>query len=192
MLPLGGFVSARDERATPAFSPWTSVDGNLTLDVPALYERQWEPMTRLASLLLGSNAQAEEIVQEAFITLYKRQDAIRHPGAAVAYVRQTIVNMCRSAMRHERVVDRTIRNTTLLDVPSAEVDALISVRAAECIAVLRTLPTRQREVLVLRYWAGLREAEIAQTLGISAGTVKSNASRGMARLRAELKVPDDE
>ena len=174
-------MTARDEPvATPAF-----------IDVPQLYERQWQPMTRLACLLMGSNAKAEEIVQEAFISLYRRQHTLRHPGAALAYVRQTIVNMCRSALRHERVVDRTTRASTLEDLPAADVAALLGVTATECLRILRELPTRQREVLVLRYWAGLSEAEIAQTLGISAGTVKSSASRGIARLRLELGGDDE-
>lgn len=181
VVRLGGAVTARDE---PVAAP-------TCVDVPQLYERHWEPMTRLACLLMGSNAKAEEIVQEAFITLYRRQDTLRHPGAAVAYVRQTIVNMCRSALRHERVVDRTTRATMLEDLPAADVAALLGVTASECLRILRELPSRQREVLVLRYWAGLSEAEIAHTLGISTGTVKSSASRGIARLRSELGGTDE-
>jgi RNA polymerase sigma-70 factor (sigma-E family) len=157
-----------------------------TLDVPALYAAHWRSMVRLAVLLVDDVPTAEDVVQDAFISLYRNQGRLRAPEAALGYVRQSVVNGARSTLRHRSVVRRTLH--VVADDPSgAERETFEAVGVdSEMIAALRTLPRRMQEVLVLRYWSDLSEAEIAETLGISAGSVKSTASRGVERLRSTL------
>ena len=153
--------------------------------VTALYVSSYRPMVRLAVLLVGSAVEAEELVQDSFVALHGRWWRLRDHDRALAYLRSTVVNRCRSALRHRRVVDRHLP-APLDDAPSAEHAVLTRAARGEVVAALHRLPTRQREVLVLRYYGDLSEAEIATTLGISRGAVKSHASRGMAALRTTL------
>jgi RNA polymerase sigma-70 factor (sigma-E family) len=156
------------------------------IDVPALYQTQWLPMVRLAVLLVGDTLVAEDVAQEAFLALYRNQHRVDEPRAAVAYLRASVVNLARSAIRR-RVVGR--RHLSAVDqgkAPGADDRVLLAEEHREVLAALGTLPDRQREVLVLRYWANVSEAEIAQTLGISPGTVKSTASRGLSALRLAM------
>lgn len=156
------------------------------VDVPALYAAHWRSMVRLAVLLVDDVPSAEDVVQDAFIALHRNQDRIRVPEAALGYVRQAVVNGARSALRHRSVVRRSLH--VVADDPSAaEREAFEAVGVdTEMIEALRSLPRRMQEVLVLRYWSDLSEAEIAATLGISVGSVKSTASRGVDRLRSAL------
>jgi RNA polymerase sigma-70 factor (sigma-E family) len=156
------------------------------VDVPSLYVTHWRAMVRLAVLLVDDVATAEDVVQDAFVALYRRSDALRDPAAAVAYVRASVVNLSRSVVRHRQVVRRHLRVAEPDHVDGADFHALLSAEHREALAAMRELPRRQQEVLVLRFWAGLSEVEIAQTLGISAGAVKSSASRGMAKLSRKL------
>ncbi len=141
---------------------------------------------RLAVLIVDDLGSAEDVVQEAFVSLHRNQDRVRIPETALGYVRAAVVNGCRSQLRHRAVVRRTLhlvadddegRQRELFD--SVGVDT-------EMLAAVRALPHRMREVLVLRYWSDLDEAQIAAALGISPGTVKSTASRGLAKLRDAL------
>jgi RNA polymerase sigma-70 factor (sigma-E family) len=143
-------------------------------------------MVRLAVLLVDDVPTAEDVVQDAFVALYRRSDALRDPAAAVAYLRAAVVNLSRSVVRHRQVVRKHLRVAEPDHVDGADFHALLSAEHSEALAALRELPRRQQEVLVLRFWAGLSEVEIAQTLGISPGSVKSSASRGMAKLSDRL------
>jgi RNA polymerase sigma-70 factor (sigma-E family) len=143
-------------------------------------------MVRLAVLLVDDVPTAEDVVQDAFVALYRRGDALREPAAAVAYVRAAVVNQSRSVVRHRQVVRKHLRVAEPDHVDGADFHALLGAEHREVLAALRELPRRQQEVLVLRFWAGLSEVEIAQTLGISPGSVKSSASRGMAKLSNKL------
>ncbi len=154
--------------------------------VTQLYTAHYASLVRLAALLLRDAAESEEIVQDAFVALHGRWRRLRDPDKALAYLRQTVVNRARSALRHRSVVTRHA-SRGLEDATSAEQDALSGETRAQIIAALQQLPTRQREVLVLRYYADLSEAEIADTLRISRGAVKSHASRGMTALRPKLE-----
>jgi RNA polymerase sigma factor (sigma-70 family) len=102
------------------------------------------------------------------------------------YLRQAVVNRSRSVLRHRTVVDKYPQEAPP-DMPSAEHGALVLLERRRVVTALRDLPGRQREAIVLRYYAGLSEAEIAGAMGISRGAVKSHTARGMAALRAELK-----
>ncbi len=164
---------------------WTADDA-----VTHLFTTQYRPMVRLAALLLHDNGAAEEITQDAFVALHRGWGRLRDPDRAVAYLRQAVVNRSRSALRHRVVVDRFLRRQgPVLTEPSAEARVVTAERAAEILAIVRTLPTRQREALVLRFYADLSEAQTAETMGISPGAVKSHTSRGLARLRRILGSP---
>jgi RNA polymerase sigma-70 factor (sigma-E family) len=153
-----------------------------------LYAAHWRQLVRLSVLLVHDQGTAEEVVQDAFVAVHGRWGRLRDPDRALAYLRQTVVNRSRSALRHRAVVERhASRRTTWADEPGVDQAALATGRRAAVLDALRALPDRQREVLALRYYLDLSEAEIAETLGISRGAVKSHASRGAATLRTLLE-----
>jgi RNA polymerase sigma-70 factor (sigma-E family) len=174
--------------AASATSPRAAEDvvgvSTAELDVAALFRGQWRPMVRLAVLLLDDLGAAEDVVQDAFVALQHNRRVPSDPQAAVAYLRTTVVNRSRSALRHRYVVSRFRQRQTVL--PNVEPASAIDENDAT-LRALRALPQRQREVLVLRYWADLTHADIAQTLGIAEGSAKSAASRGLAALRNQLE-----
>jgi RNA polymerase sigma-70 factor (sigma-E family) len=153
--------------------------------VTALYSAHWRPLVRLAALLTGDASVAEEIVQDAFVALYRRWGKLGDPAAALGYVRVAVVNGSRSRVRH-RIVEERNRQPAAPDPAGPEEVAVRASEDARVLAALRTLPPRQQEVLVLRYYGDLSEAEIAATIGISRGSVKRHAFRGMAGLRERL------
>ncbi len=149
-----------------------------------LYAAHWRRLVRLSVLLVRDQATAEEVVQDAFVAVHGRWSRLRDPDKALAYLRQAVVNRSRSTLRHRAVVARhaaTVRPPDAAD-PTPDSD-----RRAAVLDAMRALPDRQREVLALRYYLDLSEADIADTLGISRGAVKSHASRGAAALRALLE-----
>lgn len=151
-----------------------------------LYDEHYVRLVRLAVLLLGDAGRAEEVVQDSFVAVYRRWDRLAgadHP----AYLRQTVVNRSRSALRHLGVVARHQPDAPL-DEPGADHDTLRRDQRRTVLDALRRLPRRQREVLALRYYLDLSEREIAETLGISTGAVKSHASRGADALRRSLST----
>jgi RNA polymerase sigma-70 factor (sigma-E family) len=155
-------------------------------DVTTVYLAHRLSLVRLAALLVDDLHLAEDVVQEAFIAVHRRADRIRDPEATLAYLRTSVVNIARSTIR-KRMTARRYQHAGLApDEPPADTEVLLAAEHREVLAALRRLPDRQREVLTLRYWSGLSEAQIAETLGISRGAVKSNASRGIARLEAIL------
>jgi RNA polymerase sigma-70 factor (sigma-E family) len=155
--------------------------------ITALYHAHRLSLLRLALFLLNDRGVAEELVQDAFAALYQRWDALADKSAAPFYLRATLINGARSAQRRRGIARRHVWGAEHDTSPAADFPVLIAEEHREVVEVLRRLPRRQREVLVLRYWANLEEAEIAQTLGISRGTVKSTASRALAVLQKKLK-----
>jgi RNA polymerase sigma-70 factor (sigma-E family) len=153
-----------------------------------LYAAHWRGLVRLAVLLLRDQGAAEEVVQDAFVAMHGRWRSLRDPDKALAYLRKTVVNRSRSALRHRGVEERYVASQrhVLSLSDAADTPALVSVRRSAVLDALRALPTRQREVLVLRHYLELSEIEIAETLGISRGSVKAHASRGSAALRGLL------
>lgn len=150
-----------------------------------LYDAQWVRMVRLAGLLLGSNDQAEEVTQDAFIGIFKRLGRFRTADDAVGYLRTSVVNGTRSVLRHRTVV----RNNQPLPDPDPAGPEEWAVRRdadARVLAALRELPMRQREVLIMRYYSDASGPEIGEALGISVGSVKSHTHRGIASLRQRL------
>ncbi len=177
----GAMVSEPSRTRSDTVAGWSADDA-----ITRLFGVHYRSLVRLAYLLLADASAAEEIVQDAYVGLHRRWRGLRDVDKALAYLRTTVVNRSRSALRHRRVVDRYIATVTDLDnaTPSAETTVLSRMRRADMIAALSELPTRQREALVLRYYGELSESEIADTMGCSRGAVKSHTARGMAALRS--------
>ena len=136
------------------------------------------PMVRLATLLVGSPAIAEEVVQDAFTSVNERWETVEHPSA---YLRTSVVNGCAQVLRR-RTIEQRYR-AARIEVADGEIpEQLIDLRRA-----LDRLTDRQRLVMVLRYFADLPDEEIAETLGVRPSTVRSLAHRAIAALREELE-----
>lgn len=156
-------------------------------DFRALFDARFESMRRLAYLLGADDP--ENIAQEAFVRVHDRWHRLGAPERALAYLRRTVVNLSRSRLRHLRVA-RRVPAAAAPDIASAETQALARAAHGGLRAALATLPRRQRQVVVLRYWLGLDQSEIAELLGIAVGTVKASTHHAMTNLRKAL--PDQE
>lgn len=148
--------------------------------VTSLYQVHAGGLIRLAVVMVGDRATAEDAVQDAFFGLYQRWPHLTEPAKALSYVRSAVLNRCRTVQRHR--ARRTGHRLPEPAAASAEVTALVSEERRALLAALRRLPPRQREALALRFFADLGEVEIADAMGISRGTVKSTISRGIAAL----------
>jgi RNA polymerase sigma factor (sigma-70 family) len=139
----------------------------------------------MALLLVGDRPSAEDVVQEAFLGLFRGLGRLSEPGRATAYLRVSVLNGCRSVLRARKRARQRGGTAEYPAVWSAESAALAGEERREVLAAVAALPRRQREVLVLRYFLGLSDAEIAADLGVSRGTVASTASRALAALAAK-------
>ncbi|MEU8681166.1 SigE family RNA polymerase sigma factor [Streptomyces sp. NPDC048611] len=156
--------------------------------ISELYHAHRLPMVRLAVLLVDDRATAEDVVQDAFAALYKRHgERLDEVDNALAYLRTAVVNAARSVLRRRRTA-RDYTPPHEADAPSAEERIVLDEEHREVFAALSGLTARRREVLVLRYWGDLTEAQIATTLGISRGAVKSLASRALDSLEKILEA----
>jgi RNA polymerase sigma-70 factor (sigma-E family) len=160
--------------------PMTADEG-----IASLYRSQWAGLVRLATLLTRDASVAEEIVQDSFVALHRRWGHLSDQRAAQGYLRTSVVNGARSALRHRGVTERH-RQPGPPEPAGPEEIAMRSTEDAVVLVALRGLSRRQQEVLVLRYYADLSEEEIAATLGMSRGAVKSHSHRGIATLRKML------
>lgn len=142
-------------------------------------------MLRLAALLGADDP--ENIVAEAFYQIYRKWRKLRSVDSAEAYLRSVVCNLTRMRIRHLQVARKNVE-TRVEFVASAESSALLRDDQRALLSALRRLPTRQREALVLRHWLGLKEGEIAATMGISAGSVKTHTSRGIAALTEAMEA----
>ena len=129
-------------------------------------------------------------MQDSFVARYAGWRRLRDSDKALSYLRQSVVNRSRSVLRHRIVVDRNAPKPAP-DMPSAEQGAITLLERSAVVTALRTLPARQREALVLRYYGDLSEAQIAAAMGISRGAVKSHTARAMSALRAALSETDE-
>ena len=151
----------------------------------ALYQAHATGLVRLAMLMLGDQPSAEDVVQDAFLGLYRRWGALGDPGRAVAYARASVLYGCRDVLRRR---SRKIPAALLEPhAESAEARALLGEEHREVLAALRRLPGRQREAVILRHCLGLPEDEVAEAMKVSRGTVKSASHRGLAALARILK-----
>ena len=159
--------------------------------VDELYRGHALRLTRMALLLVGDRPSAEDVVQEAFIGLFRGFGRLSDPDRAVAYLRASVLNGCRSVLRSRKRA-RLHKLTHEPAVWSAEAAALDGEDRREVLQAIAVLPRRQREVLVLRYFLDLTDNEIAADLGISRGTVASTASRALASLAARARKAEQE
>jgi len=173
--------------------PTTTVDGSDRMPITALrgpaevpdlaqlYAAHRLALVRLAVLLVDDLATAEDVVQDAFASLARQWGRLDDPRAALGYLRTSVVNNARSTLRRRRTARGYVPpDAGVAPGPDEEVGVAEERRAL--LAALPRLAPRQREVLVLRYWSGMSEAEIAETCGISRGSVKSTASRALTAL----------
>jgi RNA polymerase sigma-70 factor (sigma-E family) len=154
--------------------------------VSALYQVHALSLVKLAVLMTGDQSTAEDVVHDAFLGLYRRWAGLHDTDKALGYLRSSVLNGCRSVHRV-----RFRRQGITLDPPrlaaSAEAEALLGEAHREVLAVLRRLPARQREAVVLRYYLDMTEKQAAQAMGVSRGTVKSSTHRGLAALAHMLE-----
>jgi RNA polymerase sigma-70 factor (sigma-E family) len=150
-----------------------------------LYGAHYQSLVHVAEMLVRDVATAEEVVQDAFVALYGAWSRLRDTSKARSYLQQSVVNRSRSVLRRRAVADKHAA-ALVLHEPGADHAALVLVERSAMVAALRMLPARQREALVLRYYADLCEADIARAMGISRGAVKSHTARAVAALREIL------
>jgi RNA polymerase sigma-70 factor (sigma-E family) len=154
--------------------------------VTQLYSNHYRSLVRLAGLLVRDEQTAQEVVQDCFIALHHGWHRLRDEDKALSYLKQAVVNRSRSVLRHRHVTDRNTPKSARQG-PDSEQDPIMQLERTAVIAALRALPDRQRQTLVLRYYADLSEAQIADMMGISKGAVRSHTARGMSSLRAILE-----
>ena len=153
--------------------------------VTALYEAHALGLLRLAVIMLGERQAAEDVVQDAFLGLFRRWDALHDHERALAYVRSSVFNGCRTVMR-KRTRDREFVLVEP-DAESAEARVVLGEEHREVLAALRRLPDRQREAVALRYCLDMPVDQVARAMGVAEGTVKSATSRGIAAITRMLK-----
>lgn len=156
--------------------------------VTLLYSEHALGLARLAVIMLGDPDAAQDVVQDAFLGLYRRWHTIKDAASAPAYLRSSVLNGCRTAARRRQRRDHAHGLATGPGTAeSAEALALLSEEHREVLTAIRALPARQREALVLRYYLDMTEADTAAAMGITVGTVKSATSRALAALARILK-----
>jgi len=156
------------------------------VDLDALFRAHATPLLRLAIVLTGDRPLAEELVQDAFVRLH-RSGTAPAIGAELAYLRRTVINLSHGHHRHLRVV-RGHRPDAPGTEASAEVDAVRRDGQRRVVDAVRALPERQRDCIILRFYADLTDVEIADALGISAGSVKTHLHRARAALADRLEA----
>jgi RNA polymerase sigma factor (sigma-70 family) len=191
------YVDIADARLSPG----------ATAAVTALYAEHALGLVRLAVVLTGDRGAAEDIVQDAFLGLYRRWDSLADTAAPLAYLRVSVVNGCRTVLRRRSrlwlgaTADFAEAAGEDGDEPggaagsgggarlaeSAEARALLGDEQRTVAAALRKLPRRQREAVVLRYYLDLTVKETAQAMGVSHGTVKSATHRALAAVGRILR-----
>lgn len=166
----------------------TEVVAGTTVDhLTETYQAHYRSLLGLAALLLDDTASCEDVVQEAFIRVHSARNRVRDRDKTLAYLRQTVVNLSRSALRR-RILGLKLLSKPMPDMASAEEGAYDQLERDDLIKAMRGLQRRQREVLVLRYFADMTEAQVAETLGVSLGSVKAYGSRGIAALRVAMEA----
>jgi RNA polymerase sigma-70 factor (sigma-E family) len=154
--------------------------------VSRLYQAHALTLVRMARLLLRDQPSAEDVVQDAFLGLYRALPRLCDPEDVLPYLRTAVINRSRSVLRsRQRALLRRVQHEP--PASSAESAAMLGEDRRAVLAGVARLPRRAREVLVLRYYVGLSDQEIAAALKVSRGTVSSTASRGLAALARDLK-----
>jgi RNA polymerase sigma-70 factor (sigma-E family) len=179
-----------EEAATGMTAPGPPAGRDADRVVTALYLTHYRPLVRVAALLVQDLATAEEIVQDSFAAVHAAWRQLPDADYALSYLRRSVVDRSRSALRQHVVVDK-IAPQLAPGLPAGQGEMSIEVERSAFISALRTLPARQREVVVLRYFADLPATQIASATGISEGAVNVHAAQAMSSLRAELHKAGD-
>lgn len=181
-----GGTGLADQRAVPVDRANVAAD-ELVAD---LFHQEGRSLVRLARIFCDDRNAAEDLVQEAFIRLHRSAGTIRDLDRAPAFLRSIVLNLARDhnrrglmSLRH-RQADRSRESSAAEDD-----DAIADGDDRIVIEALRSLPTRQRECLVLRFYGQMTEKEIASTVGISPNSVKTHCRRGLSRLESLLEDP---
>jgi RNA polymerase sigma-70 factor (sigma-E family) len=170
----------------PQLWPVSAARRSAEAGIDALYREHGLGLVRFALLLTGDKGSAEDVVQDAFLGLYRGWDRIRLDGNELAYLRASVMNGSRSVHR-ARFRARQHEPAAEPPVWSAEAAAIDGEDRRELLAAVAALPTHQREVLVLKFFLDLPEAEVAQIMRVSRGTVSSRAARALTALARRLK-----
>ena len=184
-----GALSKPSEASDAEPGPLDAADSGGRLEVALVFRQYHADLVRLALLLVGDRASAEDVVQDVFTRLCARGRGLEHDEAMAAYVRTAVVNGCRSVLRRHALARRVAitRAEPWRDTQeSAEHTAILAEDRRRVLAALAALPARRREVLVLRFYLSLPVAEVATMLGISKGSVKSATARGLETLARRL------
>jgi RNA polymerase sigma-70 factor (sigma-E family) len=155
--------------------------------IDVLFRAHYTSLLRLAFCLLGERGPAEDAVQDAFVSAYTHWSDLRDPAAAPAYLRSAVINRCRSRLRDK--LRRSDSPAMLLvgnPETSSEEVAVARTEQSRLAGAVGTLPRRQREVVVCRYYLELSLVETAELLGIGVGSVKRHAHRGVTALSQQL------
>lgn len=153
--------------------------------IARLHQEQYVPLVRTVAVIIGDVAETEDIVQEAYLRLFRSWPHVRDPEKAPAYLRTTVFNLARSRFRALARAER--RESATKHEVGPEERALATDASSSVIAALKVLPTRQRECLVLRYYLDLTDRQIAETLRISIGAVKRHVHRALEKLESSLE-----
>src|SRR5215472_1220646 len=166
---------------------WIRVRATCDADrlVTELYACEYQSLVRLAVLLVHDVSTAESVVRDAFAVVHTFWRRLRDTEKALPYLRQAVVRRSRSVLRHRAVVAKNALDPVPGE-PSGEQGGRALLEGSAVVAALRALPDRQREAIVLRYYADLSEAQIAAAMGVSGRMVKSHTARGMSSLRTIL------
>jgi RNA polymerase sigma-70 factor (sigma-E family) len=156
-------------------------------ELARLHREHYRSLLRLAALLIDDVSTCEEIVQDAFVAVLRSSARVRDEAKVPAYLRSAVLNGARSHLRRRRVRERERPLRLVKTEPSAEAGALLADEQRAVLDALRSLPDRQRAVLMLRFYLGLSETEIGEVLGIAPGTVKTHARRGIESLAHTLE-----
>jgi RNA polymerase sigma factor (sigma-70 family) len=178
----------RPVRARPDARPWeVGVVPRAGDPLRVLFEAQYASMVRLATVVLGHNAAAEDVVQQAFVSMDRVLPGLPE-GAEVAYLRKVVLNGCRSEVRAGQARKRRPVRLREGEPPAPEEEAVRDDQHRRVLAAIDRLPLRQRQCVILRYYAGLHDPEIAATLDLSVGSAKTHLRRGLKALHDQLGV----
>ena len=179
-----GWSDARPTQPKPSAADSADSADSAEVAVAALYDAAAVGLIRLAYLMLGDRPAAEDVVQDAFCGLYRNWGRLADHDRALAYVRSSVLNGSRSALRRAATGRRL--TTYQPPVASAEATALGHEERREVMQAVRRLPDRQREALVLRFYLDLPEAEIARIMGLRPSSVRSATHRALKALGLSL------
>jgi RNA polymerase sigma-70 factor (sigma-E family) len=163
------------------------LNGSARAEFTEFAHSRWPSLVRLGYGLTGDRGLAEDLAQNTLVNAYASWPRVRRADDPDAYVRRILLNSFHGGFRKRRVAEELSESPP--DVPVADPAGVREDRASVLSAVA-TLPPKQREVVVLRYWLDLTEAQVAATLGCSVGNVKSQTARALAKLRVSAELAD--